>query len=186
MEPLGHDVLNFKSQSAYNYFISCSDTHKTWQAFEICTHGIVLELIHLYAESTRDSPLTAIGFLKWQRNSTSATLRMIFSLVLTYGLGIYTQRVGDRNNDATISNAGRYSFLDFFYGFNHPIYQEIEYRDLRNKIIYPPEIRAQLEENITFSNSTHPSRGQGGDFILEQKVKKQKMLSPKGPIKKLT
>ena len=106
MEPLGHDVLNFKSQSAYN--------------------------------------------------------------------------------DASISNASRYSFLDFFYGFNHPIYQEIEYRDLRNKIISPPEICAQLEENITFFNSIHPSRGQGGDFMLEQKVKKQKMLSPKGLIEKLT
>jgi len=76
---------------------------------------------------------------------------MLLNLVLKFGLGLYTQRVGDRNNDVLISDAGRYSFLDLFYGFNHPYYQEIEYRDLRNKAICPYEIHKQLDENLTFS-----------------------------------
>ena len=186
MQPLRNDVLNFKTSKAASYFIECGDTHKAWQSFEIFIHGIVLELIHLYSKSCPDRELNAFDFLEWQKNCTSATLKLVFSFVLTYGLAIYTQKVGDRNNDSTISDAGRYSFLDFFYGFKHPFYQEIEYRDLRNKAIYPDKIRCQLNKNVTFSTSDKPTRGQGADFLLKQKIKRQKMLSPKGPVDKTT
>ena len=77
----------------------------------------------------------------------------MFQLVLTYALGIYIQRIGDRNNDTSVSDAGRYAFLDFFYGFQHPIYREIEYRDLRNKVIYPEPVLKQRYENLSFTTS---------------------------------
>ena len=186
MQPLRSDILNFKTSKASSYFIECGDTHKAWQSFEVFMHGIVLELIHLYSKSSPGQELNAYGFFEWQKNCSSATLKLIFSFVLTYGFAMYCQKVGDRNNDVTVSDAGRYSFLDFFYGFNHPIYQEIEYRDLRVKAIYPEEIRRQLDENVTFSSSDLPNKGQGGDFLLEQKIKRQKMLSPKGPVNKAT
>ena len=172
MEPLGKDILNFQSEKAYKYFINCSDNHKAWQTFEILLHGTVLELIHLYSSSCTHVQPTRLGFLQWQSETASSTLKLVFNLFLTYGLGIYIQRIGDRNNDSNVSDAGRYAFLDFFYGFNHPLYQEIEYRDLRNKARYPSEVKKQLEENHTFSTINTTARAQGGDFILEQKVKK--------------
>ena len=116
----------------------------------------------------------------------SATLKLIIQLVLTSGLSIYAQRVGDRNNDYKTSEAGRFSFMDIFYSFHHPIYREIEYRDLRNKAIYPEEISAQLNKNLTFSSTTLSSKNQGGDFMLEQKIQRQKMLAPKGVVEKHT
>jgi len=89
---------------------------------------------------------------------------------------IYTQKVGD----SVVSDAGHFAFMNFFYGFNHPIYQEIEYRDLRNKAICSDQVRRQIDENLTFSSYYKPAKAQGDDFLLKQK--RQKMLSPKGPV----
>ena len=48
------------------------------------------------------------------------------------------QRIGDRNNDIEVSNAGRYKFFDVFFGFKHPIYREKEYRGVaKQSIIHP-------------------------------------------------
>ena len=170
MEPLGSDVLNFKSKDAYQVFINCKDNHKAWQSLEIFLHGTVLELIHLFVQETGTSKVDPLGFLKWQSTVTSATLKMMFQLVLKFALGIYVQRIGDRNNDSVISNAGRFAFLDLFYGFKHPLYQEIEYRDLKNKAIYPEEIKQQRIKNLSYSSSKEHGRCQGGDFMLEEKV----------------
>ena len=151
-------------------FVNCKDNHKAWQAFEIFLHGTVLEFIHMFVEEKGITNVDPLGFLKWQSETESATLRLMFQLVLKFGLGIYVQRIGDRHNDAAISDAGRFAFLDLFYGFNHPLYQEIEYRDLKNKAIYPDEVKRQRLKNLSYSLSKEPGRCQGGDFMLEQKV----------------
>ena len=114
-------VLNFKSSKAYEFFIGCKDNHKAWESFEIFLHGTVLELIHLYSKETEDNP-NPLGFLEWQSKTKSATLKLLIQMTLHFALGIYIQRIGDRNNDISISDAGRYYFLSFFYGFNHPYY----------------------------------------------------------------
>ena len=31
--------------------------------------------------------------------------------------------------------------IDTFYGFNHPIYTEVEYSDLHNKVLYPEVVK---------------------------------------------
>lgn len=108
----------------------------------------------------------------------------MLQIVLTYSLGIYTQRVGDRNNDCQVSYAGRYAFGDWFYGFRHPLYREIEYRDLLSKSIMPEKVQNQLSQNLSFSNSKTPGRHQGGDFLLGQKVQRQKLIAPKGVVEK--
>ena len=123
---LGSDVLNFQSPIAYKYFTEAKDNHKSWQTFEIFFHGTMLELIHSCSLQCKED-LSPIGVLKQQRETTSGTMKLIFQLVLTYGLGIYAQRVGDSNNDIHVSDAGRYPFIDWFYGFKHLIYREIKY-----------------------------------------------------------
>ena len=103
-----------------------------------------------------------------------------------YGLGIYIQRTGDRNNDIEVSNAGRYKFFDVFFGFKHPIYREVEYRELQNKVLNPQPIKEMLDNNVTFSTTESMSKCQGGDFILEEKIKKQKGIAPKGIVNSKT
>ena len=145
----------------------------------------MLEMIHTYSLQCKED-ISPIEFLKWQGETTSGSMKLIFQLVLTYRLGIYAQRLGDRNNDVYVSDAGRYAFIDWFYCFKHPIYREIEYRDLRNKALYPEEVKRQRSKNLSFSSTNIDARNQGGDFLLEQKVKRQKMLAPKGVVKKET
>ena len=100
--------------------------------------------------------------------------------VFTYALAIMINKLGYRNNNEKIQSAGRYKFMELFYGFNHPIYQEIEYCDLRQKVVMPTIVKKQRTENLTCTISKNPSKHQGGDFIVEVKVRRQKMLASKG------
>ena len=49
---------------------------------------------------------------------------VVHQLVFTYALAIMINKLGDCNNE-NIQSAGRYKFWELFYGFNHPIYQEM-------------------------------------------------------------
>ena len=144
-----------------------------------------MEMIQMYKSNLKDneSP-TAMGFLQWQTKTgeTSATFNFICQITLNIALSMYIQRVGDRNNDEIVSEAGRLRFVNMFYGFNHPIYREIEYNELRQKVCFPTIISELRKENISFSNpnSNVKNNHEGGDFKLENKIKKIKSLTPKG------
>ena len=74
--------------------------------------------------------------------------------------------------------------IDMFYGFNHPIYREVEYSDLCNKVLYPEVVKELRKQNVSFCeiNSTQNTNHQFGDFKLEERVKSMKMMAPKGSI----
>ena len=164
---------------SYQYFLDCKDNHKSWQAFEVLLHGTVMELIRIYCAEEK-SP-TPLGFLQWQAKVENPTLSMICSLMLNLCLGVYIQRVGERNNDARCSDAGRMKVVDVFFGFNHPIYREVEYNEWRNRVIYPEEILRLRTENISFrGHNSPPLTNQGGDFKLEERVQSLKRMAPKG------
>ena len=181
LEPLGKKVLHFQSPKAYKYFVDCKDNHKAWQSFEILLHVVILKVLELYRNSTCETP-SALGILNFISETENATLSLISEIFLSFGLAIYIQRIGNRNNDFTVSSAGRYKFFDLFYAFNHSIYCKVEYRELKNKVIYPEEIKNVLNENITFSATDITGKCQEGDFILEGKIKKQKNIAPKGAV----
>ena len=68
--------------------------------------------------------VTILNFLEWIANTENNTLKQLSQLCLGYRLGIYIQRIGDKNNDIEVSNAGRYEFFDVFFIFKHPIYEK--------------------------------------------------------------
>ena len=135
-----------------------------------------MEMLRLYLHNTEESPTTA-GFLQFE---PSPTYRLIKHLILNYALAIVIQKIGDRRNNYAVHCAGRYRFMKFIYGFNHPWYQQIEYTDLRNKSSYPETIHEMRKNNLSFGLSGENMKSQGGDFILEGKIKRQKMLATKG------
>ena len=108
LEPLGMNVLKFDTAKAYKYFVQCKDNHKSWQALEVFLHGTIMELIRVYCIDCSNP--TPLGFLQWQANITNPILKLVCQLTLNIGLGIYIQRVGDRNNDEKCSEAGRLRF----------------------------------------------------------------------------
>ena len=138
---------------------------------EILLHGVILEPLELYRNSTCETP-TALGFLNFVSETENATLSLISEIFLSFGLVIYIKRIGNWNNNFTASNAGRYKFLNLFYSFNHPIYCKVEYRELMNIVIYPEKVKNILNENITFSFTGITGKCQRGNFILEGKIKK--------------
>ena len=71
--------------------------------------------------------------------------------------------------------------MPLFYGFKHPIYQEIKYRDLKDQIRYTEAIKEVLEQNMSFTSSLELNH-EGGDFCLENKIKQHKLLAPRGKV----
>ena len=140
-----------------------------------------MELFRMYSLTLgKDQIANVTGFLNWQAESESPTLRFIVELTLNIALSIYVERVGDRNNDPVCSDAGRYKFYKLFYGFNHPIYREVEYNELRQKAIYPEKIALLRNDNVSFSSAKKPSSNhEGGDFKLENRIKQIKSITPK-------
>ena len=94
------------------------------------------------------------------------------SVNVKINLAIIITKTGYRHNDVKVHEAGRYKFMDLFFGFNHPIYQEIEYRELSQKIVRPAENLEQRNKNLTYTISEKEGKHQGGDFILEGKVRR--------------
>ena len=72
--------------------------------------------------------------------------------------------------------------LCLFYVFNYPIYQDTEYYDLQNMATYPEEIKQVLDDNMPFSSSQLDRNHQGDDFVLEGKIKRHKLVAPKGMV----
>ena len=62
----------------------------------------------------------------------------------------------------------------------------MEYRELRNKVLYPQTIKEMLDHNVIFTTTESMSKCQGGDFVLEEKIKKQKGIAPKGIVNSKT
>ena len=54
------------------------------------------------------------------------------------------------------------------------------YIDLKMRTMTPDYIKRLIKLNYSFSTSGHPSKGGGGDFVLENKNKRLTRLIPKG------
>ena len=185
LHPLGTQVLNFKSKTAYEYFVNAKDTHKSFQSLEILLHGTALEFCREYLNANKTSKPSVAGFLNWASDNPNERFNLVFQLIFTYAFAIYAQKVGVRCNDSSLIDAARFKFMPMFYGFDHPIYQEIEYRDLQLKARCPPPIAQFIRDNASFTTNSQLDH-QGGDFCLEGKIKRQKMMAPKGDISKET
>ena len=198
LELLAKDVLNFESLNALDYFCKCADTQNQpiygniplWNCLrnDIWEKPIVNVLILIKPMFSGNLALwngfkndtyepTVDGFLKWNSNNT---YHVVHQLVFTYAIAIMINKLGECNNNENIQSAGRYKFWELFYGFNHPIYQEIEYCDHRQKVAMPYIVKKQRTKNLTYTISKNPNKHQGGDFILEGKVHWQKVLASKG------
>ena len=62
----------------------------------------------------------------------------------------------------------------------------MEHGELRNKILYPKPIKEMLDNNATFSTTESMSKCQEGDFVLEEKIKKQKGIAARGNVSSKT
>ena len=89
-----------------------------------------MELLQEYIREEGEE-LSVLRFLEWQADEECNTLKLVGQLILNYVLVIYIFKVGVRYNDSNLINSARLKFDDLFYAFKHPIYHEVEYRDLK-------------------------------------------------------
>ncbi|XP_061196610.1 uncharacterized protein LOC133204882 [Saccostrea echinata] len=101
-------------------------------------------------------------------------------IVFTYCLSLVFFRAGTRRNNSSVMLAGRTKFANLFYGLNMTHYQEIEFKDLRMRVLAPEDIKQFITNNESFSASGHTSKGEGGDFLLEAYNRKTKCWMPPG------
>ena len=125
-------------------------------------------------------------FLEWQGGLECNNLKLVNQLTLNYVLAEYVFKADVRHSDSNLINSARLKFHDLFYAFKRPIYREIECRDLKNRVLYDKEVKELRDKNMSFSITTLMGKSQGGDFVLEGKVKRQKLLAPKGSMKAKT
>ena len=110
LEPLGKDVLKFKSPNAYQFFISAGDTHKSFQTIQVLLFGTVMELYCQYKKETENSIISVENFLCWQASHPNPTIRLICQLMLNYTLAVFLFKIGIRHNDAKLINCARFKF----------------------------------------------------------------------------
>ena len=63
------------------------------------------------------------------------------------------------------------------------MYRKVECNELRNPFLYPELVKHLRQKNMCYlpteSDKTQ-QRNQGDDFMLEQRIKRLKMIAPKG------
>ena len=182
LEPLGSAVLNFKTDKALQYFSNASDTHKSYQALQILLYGTGYEMIRNYLSLTDEREKSPQNFLLFLAETKNPTLKLVGQLIFNCALAVYLFKQGIRNNNEFVVTASRIKFMDLFFGCNHPYYREVLYRDVRNKVMYSDIVSELRSRYVSYSSTTLKCKSEGGDFKLENKVKRQKLLAPKGPI----
>ena len=174
--------MGYKSIKAQVACQNATDHHKSWQIFHIFLYATADELVLPYvrkclAENQTPSLTKLYDWLKTVKYSNYIFMQ---EAIFTYVYSLFLFRAAVRRNNSEVLLAARTKFSSMFYGFNMTSYQEIDYRDLKMRLLAPPEIQNYIGDNESFSTSCHASKGEGGDFVLENRNKRIKSLIPKG------
>jgi len=95
----------------------------------------------------------------------------LYDMCLTFLLAfkLYNEAIRKNNHDNMM--AARIFFAPLFFAGSHPKYQELHVRDLIDPVQYPPELATEMKKTESFSASGVDYKGQGADFIHEEKNK---------------
>ena len=85
-----------------------------------------------------------------------------------------------RRGNFAIMTACMYMLSPLFYGLNMAIYMDINHRLDKMIQTVPPDVLKFISNSICLSQSGHPSKAEGCDFILECVNKKIKAWVPPG------
>lgn len=173
-------MLGFKSLKAQTTCKACSDHHKSWQILTIFLYGTLNEILCDYLKNASTENPSVAGLYEYIGKCKNPNYRFMCDVTFNTVLPLFVFRGGVRKNNTQFINAGKCKFLKLFYGFNMWNYQYIIIQDLKTRILAPLEVRNFIETNETFSISGHDSKGEGGDFVLENINKKVMKLLPQG------
>lgn len=173
-------MLGFKSLKAQFACQKSFDHHKSWQILQIFFFAtcdeLILPFVRKCIEAGKTPSLT--DFYKYLSDAKDPNYIFLKDTVFTYMLALFVFRAGVRRNNHKFMLAGRNKFANLFYGLHMTTYQEIDFKDIKCRVLMPDEIKSYVSENESFSVSGNDSKGEGGDFVLEAKKRKTKMWLP--------
>ena len=175
-------LLGFRSIKALVACEAATNHHKSWQILQIFLKGASRELLLPYVKqcirSGTEPELN--GVYEWLGKCKSKNLKFLFTCVFTYCFALDLFRKGVRRSNYDVILVAMNKLSPLFYGLNKTQYMEI---DLRHKITMkqcPDSVKQFICQVLSLSQSGHPSKCEGGDFILESKNKRMKMWLPSG------
>ena len=175
-------ILGFNSLKAQLACQKANDHHKAMQILEIFLYGTADELLVPFVRqciAEGNVPCVEKYYL-WLSKVKDPNYLFMKDVVFTYVFALFLFRGGIRRNNSDVLLSARTKFSALFYGLNMINYQEIDYRDLKMRVLSPPQVSEYITQNESFSTGGHPTKGEGGDFVLENKNRRIKMLLPAG------
>jgi len=176
------EVIGHLSSKSKSYFLDCADHHKSFESLEVILEVTTKVLLTLYVKHCMQcgKEPSVVDFKGYINGLHSPKFTFTFHyLRFIYALFVY--RAGIRKNNQAVMLSGRTVCSGLLYILSHPKYREIEHRDLLQRVQAPPEVIKFLGEYEGISSGGDSSRGEGGDFVLEDSNKKVKALLPPGP-----
>ena len=174
-------MLGWRSIKALTSCEKCTDHHKAWPMLQILFNAGTKALIKPYVRQCIETktPLSLTGLNKYL-SEQSPNYMLIFKCIFTFLFAMNLCRSSVRRRNFVLLSVALHKLSTLFYGLNMTSYLEItlRYENILKKA--PPEIKTFITENIACSQSDHPSKTEGGDFILESVNKKIKSWMPPG------
>jgi hypothetical protein len=175
-------MLGFRSIKALTACQRAYDHHKAWQMMQIVLFGTASELLVPYVQECIAQQLTPSvhGFYTWLSSVSDPNYLFLKDVVFTYIFALHLFRAGVRKNNSDVILAGRIKFSNLFFGVHMTTYQEIEYYDLKSRVLSPAPVNDFRRATESFAPSGNHSKGEGGDFVLESNNKRMKSWMPPG------
>lgn len=104
----------------------------------------------------------------------------MFIIVFQFSFALHVFRAGVRRNNSDVILASRSHFSPLFFGLNMPFYMEAYIRDSMIRVHCPSAVHDFIKQNESYSVSGNESKGEGGDFVLENLNRKSKSFMPPG------
>ncbi|XP_053372706.1 uncharacterized protein LOC123550186 isoform X2 [Mercenaria mercenaria] len=163
----------------------CSVMHRSPQSiyainyiFETSIQEIMFTFLKHCHQNSSSTSITS--FYTYIQISEDKNFRFMCDVTINYVLPIIVYRAGVRRNNFKYISAGKAQFLKLFFAFGMKNYQELLIKDIQMYVLAPPEVKDFLEKTQSFTVSGHPSKGEGGDFVLEAINGKIKRWLPPG------
>jgi hypothetical protein len=125
--------------------------------------------------------ISVADFIKFyeDKEGIDVNSQYLFSMCSVYGQAIINFRMAVRRNNSSLLWSAKYVGSGIFFVGNHPFYRKITVYDLQQYLMMPAPVKRLIDENSSFTVSGHPSKGQGLDYLLEEKNREIKQYIPK-------
>ncbi|XP_045198503.2 uncharacterized protein LOC123552823 [Mercenaria mercenaria] len=174
-------ILGWKSLKALTACENCTDHHKATQILQILFESLKMELLKPFvAECEEKHEHPTIEQLYEYVGKQSKNYIFHFKCTFTYLFAWKMLKKGMRRANYNYIKMSMDKLSTLFYGLNMTTYMDLWFRFDNTVLQAPPEVQDFIKKNICMSQSGHPSKAEGGDFILERTNKKIKSYMPHG------